>query len=87
MIELYDVNDINLGSNLSFDSLFKNAFMFAVIIIAISIVISLVIWLIGARIKSEKAIKFGIKSFIIAATMQIILLAIPIVINFTNSKF
>lgn len=87
MIELYDVNDISIGTNLSFDSIFQNAFIFAVIIMAISIFISLVVWFIGARIKSEKAIKFGIKSFIIAATMQIILLAIPIIINFTKSKF
>jgi len=87
MIELYDVNDINIGSNLSFDSMFKNAFMFAVIVMAISIIVSLIVWFIGARIKSEKAIKFGIKSFIVAATMQLILLVIPIIINFTKSKF
>lgn len=87
MIELYDVNDINIGSNLSFDSMFKNAFMFAVIIMAISIIVSLLVWFIGARIKSEKAIKFGIKSFIVSATMQLILLAIPIIINFTKSNF
>lgn len=87
MIELYNVNDINMGANLSFDSMFKNAFIFAVIIISISIFISLVVWFIGARIKSEKTIKFGIKSFIIATSMQMIILAIPIIINFTNSKF
>lgn len=87
MIELYDVNDISIGTNLSFDSIFQNAFIFAIVIIAISILISLVVWFIGARIKSENVIKFGIKSFIIATSMQTILLAIPIIINFTNSKF
>lgn len=87
MIELYNVNDINMGNNLSFDSMFKNAFLFAVIIISISIFISLVVWFVGARIKSERAIKFGITSFIIATSMQTIILAIPIIINFTNSKY
>lgn len=87
MIELYDVNDINIGANLSFDLIFQKAFMFAIIIIAISIFISLVIWFIGAMIKSENAIKFGIKSCIIATMVQAILLAIPIIINFTNNKF
>lgn len=87
MIELYDVNDINIGANLSFDLIFQKTFMFAIIIIDISILISLVIWFIGARIKSENAIKFGIKSFIIATLVQAILLAIPIIINFTNNKF
>ena len=85
MIKLYDVNDISIGAN--FNLIFQKAFIFAVIIMAISIFISLVVWFIGARIKSENAIKFGIKSFIIAVSMQTILLAIPIIINFTNSKF
>lgn len=56
MIELYDVNDINFSSSLSFDSMLKNSFSFAIIMLAIFIVISLIIWLVGAKIKSENAI-------------------------------
>ena len=87
MIELYDVNDLNITSNVSFDGVLKTFFVSSVIIMTIIILTSLIVWMIGTKVKSEKAIKFGVKSSIISIVMQIILLIIPILINFANSKF
>ena len=58
----------------------ENTFIFLVILITIWIFISLIIWFIGAKIKSEKTIKFGVKNFMISIGVQIFILLIPFLV-------
>lgn len=64
-----------------FQNIMKIGFTISVILLTIWIISSLLIWLFGAKKKSEKAIKFGIKNFIISLVLIIIILAIPISFN------
>ena len=64
-----------------FQNVMRIGFTITIILLAIWIIFSLLIWLFGAKKKSEKAIKFGIKNFIISLVLIIIILAIPILFN------
>ena len=67
--------------NGTFQSIMKTAFLGLVIILTIGIIVYLLIWLFGAKKKSEKAIKFGIRNFMISFVLIIFVLAIPIIVN------
>lgn len=62
------------------NQIMKYTFNFSVILLTIILIISLVIWLIGIHIKSEKAIKSGIKTSISILLLLSILIIIVIVI-------
>lgn len=81
MIPTYDVNNLTGNLDTMFQNIMKVGFIISVVVLTIWIIISLLIWLFGARKKSERAIKFGIKNFIITLVLIIIILAIPILFS------
>lgn len=81
MIPTYDVNNLTGNLDAMFQNIMKIGFIISVVLLTIWIIISLLIWLFGARKKSEKAIKFGIKNFIIALVLTLIILAIPLLFS------
>lgn len=81
MIPTYNIENLTGGLDIMFQNVMRIGFTITVILLAIWIIFSLLIWLFGARKKSEKAIKFGIKNFIISLVLIIIILAIPILFN------
>lgn len=87
MVTLYDVKDINVIGNNSFNDVAKKIFFITFVSFTMIIVLSLIIWKIGITIRSEKAVKFGIKSFVISMIVQIFIMIIPILINFARSNF
>lgn len=81
MIPTYDVNNLTGNLDTIFQNIMKIGFIISVVLLTIWIIISLLIWLFGARKKSEKAIKFGVKNFIIALVLTLIILAIPLLFS------
>ncbi len=80
MIEPYQLESSNL--NLMLGNMMEKAFFFLIILLTIWIFVSLTIWVFGAKIKSEKTIKLGVKSFIMSIGIQIGVLAIPVLVVF-----
>ena len=80
MIEPYQLENSNL--NLMLGNMMENVFFFSIILITIWIFVSLTIWVFGAKVKSEKTIKLGVKNFIMSIGIQICVLAIPILVVF-----
>ena len=60
----------------------KKYFFFIVIFLAVLILISLIVWLIGTKIKSEKASKFGLKNFILFSVIEVFILSVPVIVAF-----
>lgn len=81
MIPTYNIENLTGGLDIMFQNVMRIGFTITIILLTIWIIFSLLIWLFGARKKSEKAIKFGIKNFIISLVLIIIILAIPILFN------
>lgn len=81
MIPTYNIENLTGGLDVMFQNVMRIGFTITIILLAIWIIFSLLIWLFGAKKKSEKAIKFGIKNFIISLVLIIIILAIPILFN------
>lgn len=81
---IYNLDNLTGNLDLIFQNIMQVFFIIAISFIVFWILLSLCIWLFGARRKSEKAIKFGIRNFIISVVMMIIVLIIPIVINSFN---
>ncbi len=81
MIPTYNIENLTGGLDIMFQNVMRIGFTITIILLAIWIIVSLLIWLFGAKKKSEKAIKFGIKNFIISLVLIIIILAIPILFN------
>lgn len=81
MIPTYDVNNLTGNLDTMFQNIMKAGFIISVVLLTIWIIISLLIWLFGAKNKSEKAIKFGLKNFIIALVLILIILAIPVLFS------
>ena len=81
MIPIYKID--NLTGNLDgvFQSIMKILFIASSIGTTCWIVGSLLVWLFGAKKKSEKAIKFGIKNFIVSIVLMIIILLIPVLLE------
>lgn len=52
------------------------------IFLAVLILISLIVWLIGTKIKSEKASKFGLRNFILTSVIEVFILSVPVIVVF-----
>lgn len=81
MIQTYNIQNITGGLDKVFNNFMRISFTTVIILLTIWIIISLLIWLFGAKKKSEKAIKWGIKNFIITLVLIIIILSVPIMFN------
>ena len=81
MIQTYNIQNITGGLDKVFNNFMRISFTAVIILLTIWIIISLLIWLFGAKKKSEKAIKWGIKKFIITLVLIIIILSVPIMFN------
>lgn len=81
MIPIYNIENLTGGLDVMFQNVMRIGFTMTIILLVIWIILSLLIWLFGAKKKSEKAIKFGVKNFIISIVLIIIILAIPILFN------
>lgn len=81
MIPIYNVNDLTGGLDIMFQNVMRIGFTITIILLTIWIILSLLVWLFGAKKKSEKAIKFGIKNFIISVVLVIIVLVTPMLFN------
>jgi len=64
-----------------FQSAMRIGFTIAIVIITLDLVVSLLIWLFGAKKKSEKAIKFGIRNFVVFLILIFIILAVPMIVS------
>ncbi len=82
MIEPYNLNSNSENLNVMMNGLLEKGFFFLVIVLAILIIVSLIVWFVGAKIKSEKATKMGLRNFILTLILEVFILAIPFIINF-----
>lgn len=82
MIEPYNLNSNSENLDTMMNSLLEKGFFFLVIVLAILIIVSLIVWFMGAKIKSEKATKMGLRNFILTLILEVFILAIPFIINF-----
>lgn len=82
MIEPYNLNSNSENLNVMMNGLLEKGFFFIVIVLAILIIVSLIVWFVGAKIKSEKATKMGLRNFILTLILEVFILAIPFIINF-----
>lgn len=82
MIEPYNLNSNSENLDVMMNSLLEKGFFFIVIVLAILIIVSLIVWFVGAKIKSEKATKMGLRNFILTLILEVFILAIPFIINF-----
>ena len=82
MIEPYNLNSNSENLNVMMNSLLEKGFFFLVIVLAILIIVSLIVWFVGAKIKSEKATKMGLRNFILTLILEVFILAIPFIITF-----
>ncbi len=65
MIPVYNLDNLTGNLDLIFQNIMQGAFIIAISFIVFWTLLSLCIWLFGAKRKSEKAIKFGIRNFVI----------------------
>ena len=82
LIEPYNLNSNSENLDTMMNSLLEKGFFFIVIVLAILIIVSLIVWFVGAKIKSEKATKMGLRNFILTLILEVFILAIPFIINF-----
>ena len=82
LIEPYNLNSNSANLDIMMNSLLEKGFFFIVIVLAILIIVSLVVWFVGAKIKSEKATKMGLKNFILTLIVEVFILSIPFIITF-----
>ena len=82
MIEPYNLNSNSENLNVMMNGLLEKGFFFLVIVLAILIIVSLIVWFVGAKIKSEKATKMGLRNFILTLILEVFILAIPFIITF-----
>ena len=82
MIEPYNLNSNSENLNVMMNGLLEKGFFFIVIVLAILIIVSLIVWLVGAKIKSEKATEMGLRNFILTLILEVFILAIPFIITF-----
>lgn len=81
MIPTYDIENLTGGLDIMLQNIMQIGFVMSVVILTVWIILSLLIWCFGAKKKSEKMIKFGIKNFIITLVLIIMLLAVPLLFN------
>lgn len=64
----------------------KYTFNFSLILLTSLLIIALVVWLIGIKIKSEKAIKMGIKVSITTLILNLLLIGIVVIVAYFKWK-
>lgn len=62
------------------NKIMKITFEFSTTLLTIILIISLILWLVGVRIKSEKAIKMGIRMSISFLVAEILLIGLVLLI-------
>ena len=62
------------------NKIMKITFEFSTILLAVILIISLILWLVGVKIKSEKAIKMGIRMSITFLVAEILLIGLVLLI-------
>ena len=62
------------------NKIMKITFEFSTTILTVILIISLILWLIGVKIKSEKAIKMGIRMSITFLVAEILLIGLVLLI-------
>ena len=62
------------------NKIMKITFEFSTTLLAVILIISLILWLVGVRIKSEKAIKMGIRMSITFLVAEILLIGLVLLI-------
>ena len=62
------------------NKIMKITFEFSTTLLTIILIISLILWLVGVRIKSEKAIKMGIRMSITFLVAEILLIGLVLLI-------
>lgn len=81
MIPVYNIDNLTGGLDIMFQNTMRIGFTVTIILLVIWIIASLLIWLFGAKKKSEKAIKFGIRNSIVTLVLIVIILLVPILFN------
>ncbi|MCI8518624.1 MAG: hypothetical protein HFJ51_00340 [Clostridia bacterium] len=81
MIPTYNIENLTGGLDIMLQNTMQIGFTASIIILSVWIILSLLIWCFGAKKKSEKMIKFGIRNFIITLVLIIMILAVPILFN------
>lgn len=81
MIPIYEIDNLTGNLDIVFQNIMKILFIASFVVTTCWIIGSLLIWLFGAKKKSEKAIKFGIKNFIVSIVVMIIILLIPVLLK------
>ncbi len=84
MIEPYNLNSNSENLNVMMNGLLEEGLFVIVIVLAILIIVSLIVWFVGAKIKSEKATKMGLRNFILSLIVEVFILLIPFIITFFN---
>ena len=65
------------------NKIMKITFEFSTTLLAVILIISLILWLVGVKIKSEKAIKMGIRMSITFLVAEILLIGLVLlIVNF-----
>ena len=62
------------------NKIMKATFEFSITISTVILIVSLILWLIGVKIKSEKAIKMGIRMSITFLVAEILLIGLVLLI-------
>ena len=62
------------------NKIMKTTFEFSTTLLIIILIISLILWLVGVKIKSEKAIKMGIRMSITFLVAEILLIGLVLLI-------
>lgn len=81
MIPTYNIENITGGLDIMLQNVMRIGFTVSIILLTIWSIVSLLVWCFGAKKKSEKAIKFGIKNFIITLVLILMILSVPILFN------
>ena len=81
MIPVYNIDNLTGGLEIMFQNTRRIGFTVTIILLVIWMIASLLIWLFGAKKKSEKAIKFGIRNSIVTLVLIVIILLVPILFN------
>ena len=62
------------------NKIMKTTFEFSTTLLTVILIISLILWLVGVKIKSEKAIKMGIRMSITFLVAEILLIGLVLLI-------
>lgn len=81
------MQEIDLTQTINFiNQCMKYTFNFSLILLTSLLIIALVVWLVGINIKSEKAIKMGIKISITTLILNLLLIGIVVIVAYFKWK-